>query len=250
MKVQADVTAAQELSALYTDPAWHRAHAVVDLGTGNGAFLRHVAGAFPDKSYLGIDASSELIYAARRFSHTDRIRFNVLDLFELRGTFDYALLRLVVRHMDDLGRLVGQLGRLLGNGGGALVSDSDVDELFFWPSMPSVSSLFRRLDDAQRAKVGGAGGETVLDRFCALVDRSSGLAVGYRRKLIVPSTVGANLAAMREQYALAIELLERTGTVETAGAAAELVAWSERSDVFAQFGMELVRVEARSLEKE
>ena len=237
LTLQAEVALGSELPALFTDPAWHRARTVIDLGTGNGVFLRGVADRFPDKSYLGIDASGYLIEAARNSTRVGRVEFRRGDILETRGRYDYALLRLVVRHVTNHAGLVGLLERILPEGGVALVFDSDMGGLVFWPELPAVTSLFLRLNDLVNGRAGDA-----LEHFLGLARSSPTLRIVRTRSFTVPSTLGTNLDLMREQYALTVELVRSTTDLDTSEAEAELAAWRIRRDAFSQFGMVQIHI--------
>lgn len=240
LTLQADVTVGFELPAYFTEPAWRRARRVLDVGTGNGAYLRRLARLFPGKDYLGVDRSAELVEAARS-AGGGGVDYRCLDAFEVEGSFDFIILRLVVRHVADQDRLVALLDRLLTPGGRALVSDSDGDRPSFWPEAPALSALFRRLDDSLDGRAGDRG--PALDGLVSRVRSSPGLRVADRRALVVPSTVAGNLDAMREMYALTLDLIRRTSDWDTAEAESEWSAWCGLPIAFTQFGMELIQLE-------
>lgn len=82
---------------------------VVDLGCGPGTLTSLLADRWPGASVVGVDASAEMVAAAR----DERIRFEVGDLRSWTGPADVvvssATLQWLPGHLDLLPHLVGQV---------------------------------------------------------------------------------------------------------------------------------------------
>lgn len=90
---------------------------LLDIGCGKGKFLDYFAGKYPHWTVTGIDPS---------FSDRDRIREgSVYALPVPDGSADVLLLIEVMQHIDDLGRAMSELSRVLKAGGLIVVGDRD-----------------------------------------------------------------------------------------------------------------------------
>lgn len=244
---QVDFTFGLELSAYYRTPEWHRAVKVLDLGTGNGYYLHRVAQRFPEKTYLGIDQSAKQIDIARKRYQGDGVSFQCADLFDMRGTYDFILLRAVVQHIVDLPRLVAQIRSLLHERGAAIIVDSeDRDPFLLWPSAPSVEHLFNTLSQKQSAAQSLSG--EPLSNFLQMAV-SSGTLEATDWTLIIPTTVDDNLNLLRDQYRSIIELLRRTEVVSAdfVEAAREWEHWCSLPHAYADMRVKIIRLRDRVL---
>ncbi|MCW5718025.1 MAG: methyltransferase domain-containing protein [Bauldia sp.] len=122
---QADVTLADELTLFQSTPEWLAARSVIDAGCGNGYFLSRIAAYFPEKDYLGIDISPELIDLARR-NHPRRT-FIAGDYFTAApGRAEIVLMRFLVQHLSDFGAVLRRSADLLLPGGALVIVESDL----------------------------------------------------------------------------------------------------------------------------
>src|SRR3954451_2995049 len=81
LSLQVELFLPQELDFLRGHPAWRAASTVLDVGCGNGYYLAQLQSFFPEKAYIGIDVSRELIDVAHRRYARDGIRFKHDDFF-------------------------------------------------------------------------------------------------------------------------------------------------------------------------
>ena len=66
LRFQANITLPVELPCYYVEKGWLEARSVVDLGTGNGYYLKRLQEHFPAKKYLGLDVDAEALEAYAR----------------------------------------------------------------------------------------------------------------------------------------------------------------------------------------
>jgi len=97
----------------------------IDIGCGTGVFTAMLAPVAAE--VVAIDREPAMLEAARRRvgSHA-RVRFERSDAASLPfadGSFDLAVLGLVLHHAEEPWRLLGEAGRVLGGGGRLLVVD-------------------------------------------------------------------------------------------------------------------------------
>src|SRR5215471_10131953 len=123
-RLQTDFALPQELTFYYTSPQWHVAKTVLDLGTGNGYYLKKIAARFPDKIYHGVDVSAELIAIAEREVGGENVSFSHRTLFDVKEPYDFVLMRLLLQHLDDIQAVLDHAAALTRPGGTALIIDA------------------------------------------------------------------------------------------------------------------------------
>src|SRR5689334_22309349 len=115
--LQTDFGLPHELAAFYASPPWHAARRVLDLGSGNGYYLRQLAARFPGKTYRGYDVARELVTNADEHNATRDVSFVHASLFDAKEQCDFVLLRLVLQHLDDVAAALRHVAALVPTGG-------------------------------------------------------------------------------------------------------------------------------------
>src|SRR3954467_3529047 len=64
LTLQVDLFVAAEIAAFGHSSAWQAAAPILEAGCSNGRYLAALSRAFPDKRYVGIDRSEELVELA------------------------------------------------------------------------------------------------------------------------------------------------------------------------------------------
>jgi hypothetical protein len=82
-------------------PAFAAAETVVDLGAGNGAFGRRLAGAHPEKRFLGVEPNAEVFAAGARLASPPNYRYVLGGWDTVEGVHDLLFARLVVMYLPD-----------------------------------------------------------------------------------------------------------------------------------------------------
>jgi SAM-dependent methyltransferase len=122
---QVDVILADEMTLFQSTPEWLAARSVIDAGCGNGYFLSKIAAHFPEKDYLGIDLSPELVALARK--RHPRRTFIAGDFFTAGlGRADVVLMRFLVQHLSDFAAVLRRSAELLLPGGSLVIVESDL----------------------------------------------------------------------------------------------------------------------------
>ncbi len=150
---QVDLSIASELSMLLRFDGWMGARTVIDAGCGNGHYLAELKSFFPEKHYLGVDVSPELIATAAH-RHVD-IDFVEADFFALDADpADAVIMRFLVQHLGDFGSILKQARRLLAPGGSLVIIEADLARSLVWP-LPA--TFYRMLDTYGRVSTADGG---------------------------------------------------------------------------------------------
>jgi ubiquinone/menaquinone biosynthesis C-methylase UbiE len=121
---------------------------VLDVGCGPGTVLQQLIRAY-DVDGVGVDASAEMIAAARREApEVGEFRLGAAERLPFEdGEFDAVLMRMVVHHIDRP-LAFAEAKRVLGSGGRFVITTSDPDAIpGFW-----LSRYFPTFSDIDRAR--------------------------------------------------------------------------------------------------
>ena len=173
-----------ELPAYYGEPSWHRADRVLDLGTGNGAYLEALRVRFPEKRYKGIDRNAALLARAEGSAAGEGIAFAVGDLLDLDETSPFVLARLVAQTVTPVEDFLESVAGCLPADGTFLSLEPNDATRLFHPAWQSLETLFERLTDRSRDDVPDRAVAATLQ---ALAPRF-GLDCVRSRDVMVPST--------------------------------------------------------------
>jgi len=243
-RAQADLTFFQDLGFFYSSSEWLAAKTVIDLGTGNGYYLSRLASHFPEKKYLGLDKSSELIQIAERDYSKDVIDFVCCDLFDASGIYEFATMRLLLQHLSDLDAVLSKVAQIIKPGGSALVIDSCDPLRYFYPPMPEFVRFFAAYTKAQEAMgLDRSVGGQIVEK----VEVHPQWEFSAHHRLIVPSTIPGNMELFRRIYGLVIDVIERTDKVSFNydKIRAELQWWCSQERAYTQVGVELVQLKRK-----
>ncbi len=241
-RLQTDFCISQELPAYYTCPQWEKARTVLDVGTGNGYYLRKITGRFPEKVYCGIDISKEFIDIARKDGREDAIQFLHGDLFDATGRYDFVIMRLLLQHLPDITKALGKVAEIINANGSALIIDAHDPVRFYRPDVPE----FRRFFEAYAEIEAQQGRDrAVASRLGELIKACPGWKLGRTIQLLIPSTIPGNMDLFRETYALVIDLAENQGKFQYdfANVKEAWHRWCELDGAYTQVGLSIVRID-------
>lgn len=143
---------------------------VLDIGSGNGAYLARLQMRYPDLSYEGTELSGDIhAHSLARQNPKLVIRCTSYEQLATNAAYDLVIARLVIPHLDDRGHFGRWLLPRMSRHARLVVLDLDEDALQDHPRLPLYSSLYRksrqglnrsplmRLDDALRLELTDAG---------------------------------------------------------------------------------------------
>ena len=111
---------------------------LLDVGCGPGGVLEHLAGEL-DRAPFGIDIAQDFLRRARTVGHVARADGAALPFGD--ATFDFVLLRLVLRHTPAPEGLLAEAARVVRPGGTVAALDIDESATAFDPEPPSWPAL-------------------------------------------------------------------------------------------------------------
>ena len=244
-RVQTDFCFAQELSAYYMSDYWiNIARSVLDVGTGNGYFLRRLLGRFPDRDYTGIDISKELIDIAKSNLKNTCIHIVAQDYFAVTGVYDFVIMRLFWQHLpqDRITEALDQLVNITKPGSSVLVSDAFDEVRRFVPDLPEFRRVISTYTHQQRAVGRNRDIVGTLLEWAQAVDSWQ---VACDMRLILPSSIPGYLQLYRRIYELWVELFECLGELDMdfSPAKEELSQWCMNPNAFTQAGLRVIRLD-------
>lgn len=241
-RLQTDFAIAQELTFYYTSSQWHGAKTVLDLGVGNGYYLRKIAARFPNKIYHGVDISAELIAIAERETGGGNLSFSHRNLFEVTESYDFILMRLLLQHLDDIQAVLDHVGRFTSPGASAFIMDAHDPLRYFYPPLPEFTEFFAAYAEREQQK---GRDRRVASRIEQAIASSAMWRLGDTLQLLIPSTISGNLDLFTKTYTLLVDLVEQANELQYDFPAVKKAwqQWSERPDAYTQVGMNLIRID-------
>jgi ubiquinone/menaquinone biosynthesis C-methylase UbiE len=244
MRLQTDLSQPIELSFFFGCQPWLDAARVLDIGTGNGYYLRRLATYFPEKSYVGIDLDPEHIAMAeregRRAAAGDGgagIRFLVGDAHQLEGEYDLVLARLLIQHLSSVEEFLASASRAIRPGGSLIVIESS-DETRRWsPAIPAMTAFFETF----RARRRSEGCDRDAGRLLAEKVTRFGFEAEASAILVVPSTIPGYKDMFLETYLTVLQVVRSAFEVECDydRIVADLNAWWAEPASYSQLGVHL-----------
>jgi ubiquinone/menaquinone biosynthesis C-methylase UbiE len=241
-RLQTDFALAQELTFYHTSSQWHAAKRVLDLGAGNGYYLRKIAAHFPNKIYHGVDVSAELLAIAEREAGGGNVSFSHRNLFDVTEPYDFVLMRLLLQHLDDIQAVLDHVAGLTSSGKSALIIDAHDPFRFFHPDLPEFMKFFTAYAEHERK----AGRDRcVASRVEQAIMSSAVWRLGATLRLLIPSTIAGNLSLFTRTYTLLIDLVEQGGELQYDFSAVKEAwrQWSARPDAYTQVGLNLIGID-------
>jgi SAM-dependent methyltransferase len=151
LRVQVDLFVEHELAHLSKSTAWRSARTVTDVGCGNGYYLSRVRGQIPDKAYVGIDVSPELIAFARSRHKAPNLQYVCRDfLRDGAPPSDVILLRFVLQHLPDLQTVLTRATTALSPSGTILIVEPDLAASRCEPELPLFFAMLAAFESRRR----------------------------------------------------------------------------------------------------
>lgn len=232
-----------ELQFFINCDSWLQARRVLDAGCGNGAYLSKLGSYFPDKTYTGLDISSELIEVAEATYRTSGIQFLNRDFFELtdEGPYDAIIMRLIVQHMRSIANILEQASRILSNKGSLFIIEPEPTQLINYPATPLFSGLLTAVDtygaeqNKIRASLADLGPE--LETF-------PNWSLKSEVPISLPIVDIQGNSKILHMYMLWIDILEHSGTInyDYDNVRQELDEWANNAINFCRIGAKICQI--------
>jgi 2-polyprenyl-3-methyl-5-hydroxy-6-metoxy-1,4-benzoquinol methylase len=246
LTLQVELFLQQEAEHLSTLTAWQNARRVVDVGCGNGYYLSRLAARNPDKAFIGVDVSAELIAYAQQRHRAPGLRFEQRDFLRAGAPdCDAIILRFVLQHLPDLESVLRHAAKALRPNGKLIVIDPDFAASSCFPPLPLFTGMFTAFE-AWRASLGLLrGGRSLAERMQAFGEwrlESDDLV----RVVQAPPFRGSMTAAT---FAAWVDLCQRAGGFDYpfSEVRAELAAWAAREEATSSVALRVTVLEVRAL---
>lgn len=209
--------------------------AVLEVGSGLGILTRDVARRVPRGWVAGVESSQEqLAWTGEREPNVRFVHGDAHSLEFPDGTFDVVYCRYLLEHVHDPARVVGEMHRVLKEGGKVFVQENNVRIIEFWPECPRFEQVWSRFAALQQR----LGGDPLIGK--KLLPRLRNAGFRDVRLTIQPEVHYSGEAGFRTWIenqignvrgaAAALESEGLASMREVDGAIAELRAFAERDD--------------------
>ncbi|MCY4385430.1 MAG: class I SAM-dependent methyltransferase [Nitrospinae bacterium] len=242
MQYQVDFSFPLELQFYLSLGSWLEARNVVDLGTGNGYYLRQLASYFRNKFYTGIDFDERLVKEAQALSdeeavnpNDERISYDVADVLSYTGEFSVGVARLLVQHLDSSEDLFIAARNFLKQDGTLVVIDSNDNARFFWPtdSCRQIDAFFRKFSEFQP-------GRNYSDSMMQS-SKNYGFEIEKSQLLLIPSSLPTYKNLFHESYHLFFDIVQGHYGMpfDYESLRLELDDWARNEGSYSQIGVNL-----------
>ena len=128
LSLQTELYFNQEADLIESQQFWQKAKNVLELGSGNGAYLHKLSARFQDKNYLGIEKQSKPVTQAEQNFGGPKLKFREGDAEaaseDLEGQFDVVLFRLTLQHLKNPRLALEHACTYLKDGGHVVIIDA------------------------------------------------------------------------------------------------------------------------------
>ncbi len=201
LKAQVDLFWEKELRALRSF-GLRDGMSIVECGSGPGFLIEKLAEAFPSSRITGFDIDPLLVEKSRELLGPlgdGRIRLSKQSIMRTDfpdESFDFAIARLVVEHLFDPQKAVGEVRRILKTGGKAVFIDNDFDlHLRAYPDIPELGDLYQAYCRRGRAN----GGDPCIGRRLPGIMQKAGFANIDFEAVVAHSRIAGDEAFRRSE---------------------------------------------------
>ncbi len=175
---------------------------IVECGSGPGFLIEKLAEAFPSSRITGFDIDPLLVEKSRELLGplgADRVRLSTQSIMKTDypdESFDFAIARLVVEHLFDPLKAVGEVRRILKTGGKAVFIDNDFDlHLRAYPDIPELDVLYQAYCRRGRAN----GGDPCIGRRLPFIMQKAGFSNIDFEAVVAHSRIAGDEAFLRSE---------------------------------------------------
>lgn len=244
-RLQTDFSLPQELSVYHTCPAWLTAGNVLDIGTGNGYYLSKLAARFPNKRFIGIDLSEELIELANSETCAHNVEFMVDRLETIAGNYDFAMLRLVLQHLPEAAGVLPRLAEFVVPDGHCLIIDALDKARYFDPPFPEFMDFFQKFIAATQHR---GLDRNIISNITPAIAASPHWELEEQWTLTIPSTWPQSMEKFKETYLNVLDLTREEKLLDCDFAAVKdaWIRWANNPSAYAQVGLKVLLLKRNS----
>jgi len=165
LQMQAEMSFGAELS-FYQGPSWQESKSVLDLGCGNGAYLKKLADHFSLKQFTGLDIDKEF-HDSIALPSSSNLLVRTGAFESLESHFDVLHMRFVFMYLDDPKILMKWAQKNVRKS--VFQIDPEDSKFVLEPDLP----LFRKVFEDMETRVKRLGGtsrkvdESTIDNWCS-----------------------------------------------------------------------------------
>ncbi len=153
---QTQLFSGSELRWIASQAWWQQSSRILEIGSGNGAYLSKLSLEFPEKRFQGIEKQSQFVTQSNALYAKDNVAFQEGDaeIFDpqLSHSADVVLFRLTLQHLQDATTALKIAARYLSSHGHVLIIDScDMAKRTSHPIV-AIDEALLLVAEAQRSK--------------------------------------------------------------------------------------------------
>ena len=238
LQLQTQMFLPHEVSFFLGCKDWLDAKSVLDVGCGNGSYIKKIADHFPEKRYIGIDISPELISIAKQENYEQNILFEQGDFYQFENDekFDVIIMRLIVQHLKGFNPILLQAAKLLKPGGSLVIVEPDLENSWNRPATVKFERLLNGINENSQQQ---QTNRCILSELDNMISTSVDWYTERKSTVSIPYIAPLDDSKLLRLYNLWIDILDDSQVVSLPFREVrnELEAWSKRADTYAQIGI-------------
>lgn len=116
---------------------------ILEIGCGNGTFLRTLSQYYPEKKYTGFDYCKQLIEIANESSQQIDFQFGSTELLKYHE-YDLVILRLIVHQLENREEFISDLSDHLVEGARVIIVEPFDDKFQMTPRLPAFNEHLKK----------------------------------------------------------------------------------------------------------
>jgi SAM-dependent methyltransferase len=152
LSLQTELYFPWEVELMTAQSFWQEAKNVLELGSGNGAYLHKLSTRFPGKDYVGVEIRPHYVEQAKqKFSGLEFREGDVeVENEEYFGLFDVILFRLTLQHLKNPRPALQHAYKYLKSGGHVIIIESYDAARGSSHDIPSLEEALRQLNEQSK----------------------------------------------------------------------------------------------------
>ena len=209
LDLQTELMLPLEWPLFYRSDQWGAAHTVLDIGCGNGRYIYEISKKFPNKSYIGIDQSTELINIAKS-KYGSNIKFIECDFNDFQESVDFVIARALVQYLPSIEGFFQRLNTVIRPGGGMLIIErDDIMPFHFEPPAENIVKAVYSVEERQEQN--RVNNVSTITGLANAYNQQKSISLINEQLITVSNQIPGNHKKIMEAYQVIMKIVSKFG---------------------------------------
>lgn len=210
LELQTDLLFPLEIPIFIRHQKYFHGKSFIDLGVGNGIYLKRLIQFLPNNKYLGIDKSDYFVEKSKKnlsevIKSDLEISVKKEDVYTVTGKYDVAIARLLIQHLLSLDEFMEKMVSIMNTDGLLFIIESCDDDRVFCPPIPLMESFFK--DFRMNRKTKGLNRDAIVEIEANC--KSYGFEIVDKFKVTSSSIIPGHKDIFRKTYLNILKLVQQ-----------------------------------------